>query len=64
MIQSSQPSQEIEPIVVGRKIGAIAPKQEKFSSPSDSATNLKASIEELDALETKAGQCTSVGYAN
>ena len=32
-----------------------APKQEKFSSPSDSATNFKASIEELDALETKQG---------
>ena len=55
-IQSSQSSQEIEPIVVGRKNWSDpAPKQEKFSSPSDSATNFKASIEELDALETKQG---------
>ena len=59
VIQSSQSSQEIEPIVVGRKNWSDpAPKQEKFSSPSDSATNLKASIEELDALETKQGNVT------
>jgi len=54
VIQSSQPSQEIEPIVVGRKNwNDPAPEQDKFSSPSDSAANLKANIEELDALETK-----------